>query len=290
MPDLALTVLDDLAVLGAHGADVVPFLNGQLSQDMNLLSQRPALLAGLHTPQGRVMALVRVLHLNPAHVLMVLQRDLADTVRTHLQRFVFRARVRIEDASAAWCVYGLAGPDAETACSTRLHLQIDASGMRQLVVAPRSEPLPQSDIAPRDDWRAQDIAAGIPEITRATSALWVAQMLNLDLLDAVSFDKGCYTGQEVIARAHFRGQVKRRMQRFFTNSVAPLAPGARVRLQDGRTAQVVMAAETQFDGQEFLAVAPFSGAAGTGAAEDSAISEVETITANTLPLPYALPA
>jgi folate-binding protein YgfZ len=167
-------------------------------------------------------------------------------------------------------------------------MQLDASGMRQLVVAPRSEPIPQSETSPRDDWRAQDIATGIPEITRATSGLWVAQMLNLDLLDAISFDKGCYTGQEVIARAHFRGQVKRRMQRFFTSSLAPLAPGARVRLQDGRTAQIVMTAETQFDGREFLAVAAYG--AGATAASDEPAADAEVITVSTLPLPYPLPA
>jgi tRNA-modifying protein YgfZ len=289
MPDLALTLLDDLAVLGASGPDVLPFLNGQLSQDMTLLPERGSQLAGLHNPQGRVIAVVRVMYLDEAHVLLVLPRELAEGVRTHLQRFVFRSRVRIEDASTAWCAYGLAGPDAETACSTRLHVALEASGMRQLVVAPRGEPLPQSQVAPRDEWRAEDIAAGIPEVTRVTSGLWVAQMLNLDRLDGISFEKGCYTGQEVIARAHFRGQVKRRMQRFFTSSDVPLAPGAKVRLQDGRAAQVVMSAEPQFDGREFLAVAALPGAsASASAAEDAGGTDAPPIAASTLPLPYPL--
>jgi tRNA-modifying protein YgfZ len=288
MPDLALTPLDDLAVLGANGADAVHFLNGQLSQDMNQLSGRGSQLAGIHTPQGRVLALVRALYLDDAHVLLVMPRELAETVRTHLQRFVFRARVRIEDASATWRVYGLAGPDAEAACSTRLHMSLDATGMRQLVVAPISEPIPQSELAPRDDWRAQDIAAGIPEITQATSGLWVAQMLNLDLLGGISFEKGCYTGQEVIARAHFRGQVKRRMQRFLSTSGIALTPGAKVRLQDGRTAQVVMAVQVEL-GQEFLAVAPMV-AGMTGATDEPAATDSAAINASVLPLPYALPA
>jgi tRNA-modifying protein YgfZ len=137
MPDLALTRLDDLAVLDARGADVLSFLNGQLSQDMTRLPIRGSQLAGIHNPQGRVMALVRALYLGDAHVLLVLPRELAQKICTHLQRFVFRARVTVQDASAAWCVYGLAGPDAEAACSTRLHVALDASGMRQLVVANR---------------------------------------------------------------------------------------------------------------------------------------------------------
>lgn len=298
MPDLALTHLDDLAVLQAQGADVLPFLNGQLSQDMTLLPGRRSQLAGIHNPQGRVLALVRLMYLDDSHVLLVLPRELADKVRLHLQRYVLRSKVRIEDASAAWCVYGLAGPDAETACSTRLHMALDDSGLRQLVVAPRGEPLPQSDSAPREHWLAEDIAAGLPQITPVTSGMWVAQMLNLDLLDGVSFDKGCYTGQEVIARAHFRGQVKRRMQRFFTHADVSLAPGTKLRLQDGRSAQVVMAAQAEHEGREFLAVAAMAGLApGTepaGTAEEpvsaeSAPDDTPQIAVSTLPLPYALP-
>lgn len=290
MPDLALTVLDDLAVVAAHGPDVISFLNGQLSQDISLLSERRALFAGLHNPQGRVIALIRAMYLDDSHVLLVLPKELADSVRAHLHRFVLRSRVRIEDASAAWCAYGLAGPDAETACSTRLHMSLDATGMRQFVVAPRSEPFPQSQGASRADWRSGDVASGIPQVTRATSGLWVAQMLNLDLLGGISFDKGCYTGQEVIARAHFRGQVKRRMQRFFTNSATPLVPGGKVRLQDGRSAQVVMAAQSEYDGQEFLAVAALSAAAGGSLADDVAPPDAEAISVSTLTLPYTLPA
>jgi folate-binding protein YgfZ len=289
MPDLTLTVLDDLAVVSAHGPDVLSFLNGQLSQDISLLPERRALLAGLHNPQGRVIALIRAMYLDDSHVLLVLPRELADGVRTHLHRFVFRSRVRIEDASTAWCAYGLAGPDAEAACSTRLHMALDSGGMRQFVVAPRGETLPQSQAASRDDWLSGDIAAGIPQITSATSGLWVAQMLNLDLLGGISFEKGCYTGQEVIARAHFRGQVKRRMQRFFTHSLTALVPGEKVRLQDGRSAQVVVAAQSEYDGQEFLAVAAISAASGSGPAEDPAPLDVAAITVSTLTLPYRLP-
>jgi folate-binding protein YgfZ len=286
MPDLDLTMLDDLAVLGARGADVLPFLNGQLSQDMNLLPERGSQLAGLHNPQGRVIALVRAVYLDEAHVLLVVPRELADRVLAHLQRFVFRARVRIEDASAAWWVYGLTGPDAEAACSTRLHLPQDAGGLRQMVVAPRGEALPQSHGAPRDEWLAQDIADGIAQITGATSGLWVAQMLNLDLLGGISFEKGCYTGQEVIARAHFRGQVKRRMQRFLTHSDIALTPGARVRFQDGRAAQVVMAVDSG-QGQEFLAVTAYGSTGGAAiAGEETAGTETPLITVNPLPLPY----
>src|SRR5690606_24460970 len=124
----------------------------------------------------------------------------------------------LADAGANWRIYGVAGADAAAAVSTRLSMAMDTSASRYMVIAPRSEPLPEGDPEPRDAWRLDDIRAGLPELRPATSGQFVAQMLNLDLVGAVSFSKGCYTGQEVIARAHYRGQVKRRMQRFATAS------------------------------------------------------------------------
>lgn len=288
MADLALTSLDDLTTLSVRGADALSFLQGQLSQDMDGLQARGALLAGLHNPQGRCLALLRLLHLGADHVLVVLPAELAPGVRQQLSRYVLRAKVKIEDAADAWRVYGITGPDAAAAASTRLHMSVDSDDARQLIVAPRGEPLPEGDAGTRDAWRLDDIASGIPEVLSATAGLWVAQMLNLDLLGAISFSKGCYTGQEVIARAHYRGQVKRRMQRFFSETQLPLSPGMRVTLPDGRHAQIVTAAPDAGGGQQFLAVAPLASQASRGA-DDSADPGTATlfVPCSPLPLPYA---
>jgi folate-binding protein YgfZ len=292
MPDLALTRLDDFAVTSVRGADAVTFLQGQLSQDLAALEDGGATLAGLHNPQGRCLAVLRVLRISGDHLLLVLPGELADPVRQLLARYVLRARVKIEDADAAWRLYGATGPDAAAAASTRLSLAMDATGMRQLIVAPRVEPPPDGDLVTRELWRLDDIAAGLPEIRAATSGAFVAQMLNLDLLGAISFGKGCYTGQEVIARAHYRGQVKRRMQRFITESDAVLAPGARIQLTDGRNAQVVMAAPSEGGGQEFLAVTTLRNSAASADQDPpggpSDLTSVG-IHSEQLPLPY-LPA
>jgi folate-binding protein YgfZ len=288
MPDLNLIELDDLAVIAARGADTVPFLQGQLSQDLGLLAARGALLAGLHNPQGRVVAVLRLLWLGDDHVLIVLPAALAETVRQLLGRYVLRSRVTITDAGTNWRVYGVTGPDAGAVASTRLAMAMDGSAMRQLIVAPRGEPLPECDAGDRETWRLDDIRAGIPEITAATSGLFVAQMLNLDLLDAISFSKGCYTGQEVIARAHYRGQVKRRMQRFFTPSLVELVPSERVQLADGRSAQIVMSSPTDEGEQEFLAVAPLLASLETNA-EPATTGLTPLLRCTPMPLPYALP-
>lgn len=260
MPDLALTALDDLTTLEVRGADAVPFLQGQVSHDVTLLRKRGSLLAGLHNPQGRVLALLRMLYLADDHVLLVLPAELADIVQTLLTKFVLRAKVKIQDAGMTWKVYGVTGPDADAAAVTRVHMPMEPSGSRQLIVAPRSERLPEGEPGDPDDWRLDDIVDGIPTVVSATSGLFVAQMLNLDLLDAISFNKGCYTGQEVIARAHYRGQVKRRMQRFCTLEKMPFIAGEKVRLSDGRSGQVVSAAPTGGGEQELLVVTRLSAA------------------------------
>jgi tRNA-modifying protein YgfZ len=170
-------------------------------------------------------------------------------------------------------------------------MPLDASGFRQLVVAPRAEPVPEAEAADLDSWTRDDIAQGLPEVLPETSGLFVAQMLNLDLIDAVSFTKGCYTGQEIVARAHYRGKVKRRMQRFGTDHFDALQPGERVLLSDGREAKIVRAAFDGAGGQEFLAVASPAALDEPLAAEDSANSEpIARVNIIALPLPYEFPA
>jgi folate-binding protein YgfZ len=281
MPDLAYTILDDLTVLDARGSDVISFLQGQVSHDVTLLAERGSL-------QGRVIAVLRLLQVAQDHVLLILPADLAGMVLQLLSKFVLRAKVKLAETGSIWRIYGITGPDAEAAAATRLCMAMDATGWRQLVVAPRGEPLPEAEPATRDSWRFNDIEAGIPEVVAATSGNFVAQMLNLDLVDAISLTKGCYTGQEVIARAHYRGQVKRRMQRFFTDSGATLEPGRRVQLADGRNAQVLMAAPAEGGGQQFLAVTTLAaGHADDEPADAADAMQPPRLPAVQLPLPYA---
>ncbi|MFM7707413.1 MAG: YgfZ/GcvT domain-containing protein, partial [Gammaproteobacteria bacterium] len=149
----------------------------------------------------------------------------------------------------------------------------------------------QADSAARAAWHLADLAAGLPEVHPTTRGAFVAQMLNLDVLGGISFTKGCYTGQEVIARAHYRGRVKRRLQRFEAAWPAgrPMpAPGETLHLADGRSAQLVDAGLRPDGKMEFLAVAPYAaltdGSDGTGGADAS-----PRLDATALPLPYALP-
>jgi len=122
----------------------------------------------------------------------------------------------------------------------------------------------------------------------ATSEQFVAQMLNLDVLGAIAFEKGCYTGQEVIARAHYRGRVKRRLQRFATRAATQLQHGAAGTLADGRTFRVVESVARPDGRCEFLAVTAYGEAAAADEPRAPAPSD-SALDAESLPLPYPLP-
>lgn len=329
--DWNLIDLTDLGVLRFRGAEAVKFLQGQVSNDLEKLSAEQSQLAGYHNPQGRAIALLRLVQLAPDDVLALLPRELISPVATRLGKFVLRTKVKIADESAGWRVVGLAAPftgttgngeagagpadEAEferraaswaaaqfaqasvaasaagerssaaaqleevdsvvelpTASALMLPdainsvsrsdgtaiVRVGTAPARWLVVSPIGEALPLSGCAAgtRETWRLLDIAAGVAQVYAATSEEFVAQMLNLDALGGISFEKGCYTGQEVIARAHYRGRVKRRMQRFRSRGAVRLAVGESGQLTDGRTFKVVDAALLADGRCEFLAVAP----------------------------------
>jgi len=285
--------LDDTGIVRVRGPDAVKFLQGQLSNDVAKLGAQQSILAGYHNPQGRVIALLRLVQWDADDVLAVLPRELAAIVATRLAKYVLRAKVKIADESAAWRGVGLVEPSASAAGAgagaplsaldlpTSVGAQARIGGTVTVRVAdqpPRwltfspadatspdaASPLLSYTPTDRATWQRLEIAAGQPQVYAATSETFVAQMLNLDVLNAIAFDKGCYTGQEVIARAHYRGRVKRRMQRFVSRQPRQLAPGDSGKLADGRGFEVVLAAPLADGRCDFLAVASLIDAGGAG--------------------------
>jgi folate-binding protein YgfZ len=280
------TRLADMGAVRVQGPDAIKFLQGQLSNDVARLAADKSVLAGLHNPQGRAIALLRLVLAGPEEILAIVPRELAASVAARLAKFVLRAKVKITDVSSEWDVAGVqldgiaeGAADASVGAARRdedgrLWVCVDGARAaratsRWLVAggatAQQAEPRgPKADASlhvgsptpspSRDEWHALDIAAGLPQVYAATTEAFVAQMLNLDLIDGIAFDKGCYTGQEVIARAHYRGKVKRRMQRFRTREPAKLAPGDAGTLGDGRTFKVVDAVQLSDGRCEFLGV------------------------------------
>jgi folate-binding protein YgfZ len=282
-------LLEDIGVLRISGADARKFLQGQLSNDVGQLCGDRLLRAGLHNPQGRTLALLGLTVTSDGDVLALLPGELHSTVGALLKRYVLRSKVQISDAGGQFRLYGLLQSDPALGAAGQLCRYGLGADTRQLLLQPQpAAPLPGPVFA-REHWRALDIAAGLPEVNGINSGQFVAQMLNLDCIDAISFNKGCYTGQEIVARAHYRGRVKRRMQRFATAASRLLQPGDAGRLADGRHYRIVQSV-LRDGSQEFLAVAHLPGSPHEG--EEPAIEpggDGEALTAAGLPLPYQLP-
>jgi folate-binding protein YgfZ len=245
-----LTTDFSLAEIEFRGPDAESFLQGQLSNDIAAMIPGAAatLLAGFHSPQGRVIALLELRRPTRDEFLAVLPADLAELVVTRLRRFVLRSKVQI----------------------TPLTL------------------VTTNDVALSP---AARIVAGLPQVFAATTEVFVAQMLNLDVIGAISFTKGCYTGQEIIARAHYRGRIKRRMQHFVSNERCQLAPGDSQRLMDGRSVQIVDACQLVDGRCEFLAVTtlPDSTARAAGDTPSPQPPDTPLLATTALELPYKLP-
>jgi folate-binding protein YgfZ len=232
-----------LGALQVSGADARAFLQGQLSADIDTLTPSRPLLAACNSAQGRVQAVLWLIERSEG-IALVLPASMAERTAARLRRYVLRSKVSVDELPAA----------------------VDLG---------QSHPYRESD------WRLAGIRAGLPQVYPETHEAFVAQMLNLDLLGGVSFEKGCYTGQEIIARTHFRGAIKRRMFRFECASPPP-APASRILAGDQHAGDVVDAAATN-DGCEVLAVISL--------AQQDATLELETnrgTRLQKLPLPYSL--
>jgi folate-binding protein YgfZ len=246
MAEPRCTMLPAQTVIAVSGRDARAFLQGQLSNDILSLERHPGMLAAACNRQGRVLATMR-LAANGDDVLLVLRRNLAHTLVAQLSAFVLRADVRFADRSPLMEIAGLidAEPDARwsqgAAAAAGLSMLV-ASPRRILLAGERTSLDAALAAVPRtgpEDWEHACIQDGEPWITPATAALWLPQMLNLDLIGGVSFSKGCYVGQEIVARAQHLGRLKRRTLRYVGPPDAVLAPAQPLFSGETLAAQVV---------------------------------------------------
>ena len=277
--------LSHLGVLRFTGADALQFLQGQLSNDTQRLAEQIALLAAYSSAQGRVLALIYLLP-HSSGVLGILPRDILKPTLERMRKFILRAKVQIEDLSDTWTVAGQFGAQSCTGYLERdgiVSAPVGRDPRRNWVVGHAHGDAPSVENA----WRLADIRAGLPQIYAPTSEAFVAQMLNLDLLDGISFTKGCYTGQEIIARTQHLGRIKRRL--FRVQLPAGEWPiGQPVVLLDGRRGRLVEFAESP-EGTEGLAVLNVEpDVSNPGLPASDAATEPVAVQAAELPLPYPL--
>lgn len=254
----------ELTAIVVQGADARTFMQGQLTADVRKVDEEHAAWGALCTGQGRVQTLIALLA-RRNQLLALVESELAESVVGRLRGFTLSSKVAFEPAP--WLVVPLTEAEARAAtgdapaqageCRTVGELTVLrwwGAPARYLGVGPREE-LPELGDGERTAraraWRQSDVAAGVPKLFRETQAMFVPQTLNLDLLGGVSFDKGCYVGQEVVARAR-RGGVPRRLFGF-SASVAPPAPGSSVTFQEQEVGHVLDAVSSD-SGCELLAV------------------------------------
>jgi tRNA-modifying protein YgfZ len=237
-------------LLSVTGPDARAFLHAQLTNDIEHLAADHWALAGWCSAKGRLLASFIVVP-SPQGFLLQLARDLAAPVAKRLSMFVLRAKVKISDESASWVQHGLwdadiSGPDVAWDSDV---VTVRVEPRRYLQLGPGNL-LTHSPNADEVQWTLQEIRAGRPLITQATQDQFVPQMVNFEVIGGVDFRKGCYPGQEIVARAQYRGQVKRRLVHARAPAGVALAPG-----QEFNGGTVVDVAATD-SGAELLAVVP----------------------------------
>jgi folate-binding protein YgfZ len=288
--------LPHLGLLRFTGADALGFLQGQLSNDTRRLSGGSPLLAAYSSVQGRVAAVLRLLP-HSSGIIALLPRELALPTLERLRKFVLRAKVQLADVSEQLAVAGYHGsmtleadalpvPDPVGGYAERDGVGVarfNSTSERYWVVGDRNALATRLErTAPaiaEEDWRLADIRDGQPQVYAATHEVFIAQMLNLDLIDGISFTKGCYTGQEIIARTQHLGRIKRRMFRLRLPE-GPWAIGQNIALLDGRSGRLAELARGDA-GVEALAVLSIEPADPAGSPLVDAVE---------LPLPYSLSA
>jgi folate-binding protein YgfZ len=273
--------LADLGLLSVTGDEGARFLHAQITNDVEHLDPGVARWGGYCSAKGRLQATFRYWR-DPAAIHLVVARPLAQALARRLSMFVLRAKAKVLDTSDGHAVFGLLGRPAADAAAAALGLAVPAAdgaasaGGAHLIGLP---PLPGDHAHPRwllavpapaaaatwaaltgaatpmtaQAWRRTEVLAGIPRIVPGTFEQFVPQMINFESVDGVNFRKGCYPGQEVVARSQYLGKLKRRM--FLGHGRGPLpAPGSDVVPVRGGEAcgRVVLAAPDGADGFELL--------------------------------------
>ena len=266
MTDVTAARLTDWSLLHFSGSDTPGFLHGQLTCDVLALQPGASTYGGYCNPKGRLLATF-LLWMDDGGYTMLLPAAIAEAIRKRLAMYVLRAKVKIEDITAQHACIGITGGDAATAISalggsvpeklhgtamrdgtTIIHLPVQ----RYLAIAPQ---VPAPHPIDNKAWGAADIDAGIPFIVPATQEEFVPQMVNLDLIGALSYTKGCYPGQEIVARTHYLGRLKQRM--FRARVAAPADAGDRLYcadLGDQAAGMIVAGIATADGGSDVLAV------------------------------------
>lgn len=288
-----------MGVIRVIGEDAASFLQGQLTQDVALLGLSEARLAAFCNPKGRMQASFVVFKRSPDEILMVCSRDILPATLKRLSMFVMRAKAKLSDASDEFTLLGLTGEAvmSQGGDASRVWSKTDAASANLVVLpladgtaralwcAPVGTPPPVFPEIALDQWQWLSVHSGIAMITQPIFEAFVPQMLNYESVGGVNFKKGCYPGQEIVARSQFRGTLKRRA--YIVHADAALSVGQEVfHSADVEQPCGLVAAAAPAPGGGFEAIVSIQ----TAAAIDGSLTAVSASGAalTLLPLPYPL--
>lgn len=292
------------SLLAVRGADAGKFLQGQLTCNLNYLNENSSGLGARCTPKGRMLSSFRIVPQADGY-LLAMARELLEPQLAELQKFAVFSKVKLSDVSVDWVRFGLFQAEtllqelgfelpAATGSMCRhdgqLAIRVDAARVELWVPAEQAAAT-QSRLAadlpeaPLNDWLLGQVRAGIGQVFGETRELFIPQMINLQALDGVSFKKGCYTGQEIVARMQYLGKLKRRLYRLSLPGAQLPAIGSEIfsPVHSSAVGEVVLAARAE-DSVELLAVLQ------QDAVADGRLSleSVEGPSMSLLDLPYSL--
>lgn len=304
-----LTYLGHYDFLSLQGPDSRTFLQGQTTCDWRQLGTQQASWGSYCNIKGRMMASFIGGFLADDHILLRLRRDIAADTRDTLAKYIVFSKAEIDFQPSQWLALGLWGPGAgqlleglglaqpgaQMAQSTNgqsLAVQLDHAGERfelwldadaaQTAWQTLSD---HTTLCSGEDWQCDNIRAGLADICAATRDEFLPQMLHYQLIGGLSFKKGCYAGQEVVARMHYRGSLKRRLYRGHYSQEVQLAEGERLYAEGSQSVGQIVHRAQGPNGTEVLVALTKTSAA----TPNTLRSEEGTVGLQLLPLPYALP-
>jgi folate-binding protein YgfZ len=292
-PPLSIMRSPALSALRFSGADAASFLHNQLSTDVVGMAVGDAGWTGYNSPKGRLLATPLLWRRQESELVAYVPNEITEPLRKRLAMFVLRAKVKI-DVRASGVITGIAGAAAlgvirNLAGNAPAPGHGIAGSQRDVVALPDGRYLVDGpgeiagDEFPPPYWDWLGVRAGVPQIMLATQDLFVPQTANLDLVGGINFRKGCYPGQEIVARMQYLGRLKERMFAFHADGDPP-SPGAAIVAGEDKVGAVVNAAPAPGGGSDLLAVVSFAAldAGGLRISGGSSLSRI--------PLPYDVPA
>ncbi|MCC7326878.1 MAG: folate-binding protein YgfZ [Burkholderiales bacterium] len=302
--------IPDIGLIGFDGPDAAAFLHSQLSSDVTGMAPGTVALSSYNSPKGRMLGSLLLWRRGPEAFVAFVAADIAAMLRKRISMYVLRARVTVSDLTPSGRRFGVAGPNARETIHAALDAAVEsaqgtvASGECLIVATPDGRYLVHAPEVLADDvwnrlvahaaadsteaWNWRAIRTGVPLITQATADLFVPQTANWDLVGGINFHKGCYPGQEIVARMQYLGRLKERLFAFHVDCAppAPATPLFSATYGAQSCGTVVNAASSPDGGSDLLAVVQW-------AALDDAQLHLSTIDGPVLtrwPLPYDVPA